>query len=133
MAAQEEPVFLGGASEVERALVRRALASHPRFFTSHLPADDVDVLLAWAHTMAEMRCTRRPLWLSEAAFRCRRALQQVLPGARFIFLGTAADGEDAEGCLWLDPVALATSPAEAVDRILAFLGEAPGPALRRCA
>jgi hypothetical protein len=130
-----EPVFLGGGSEAERARVRAALAAHPHFFTSHLPADDVEVLLAWARTMAERPSRRRPLWLSEAAFRCREALLAVLPGARFLQLvpgGVREDGARLE----LDPRALDEAPDDLLDRVFAFLGEvplAPQPALRRCA
>jgi hypothetical protein len=132
--SRSSPVFLGGATEGLRAMVRAALAAHPHFFTSHLPADDVEVLLAWARTMAEAPSARRPLWLSEAAFHCREALRQVLPLARFIHLGGPAREED-EGCLCLDLGTLEASPAEALARVFAFLGEQPAaaPALRRCA
>jgi len=140
MAQRSAPVFLGGASEAQRTQVRRALAAHPHFFTSHLPADDEEVLLAWARTMAETASARRPLWLSQAAFRCREALRQVLPLARFVQLGAPGPGED-EGCLCLDPALLDSAPEDALARILAFLGEppsapaavAPPPGLRRCA
>jgi hypothetical protein len=118
------PVFLGGASETQRSVVRSALAAHPRFFTSHLPSDDVEVLLAWARTMAEAPSARRPLWLSEAAFHCREGLLRVLPLARLIHLVPAGTAPE-DGCLCVDPTSLESSPREALRRVLDFLGESP--------
>jgi hypothetical protein len=129
------PVFLGACAGRELKLVRAALAAHPRFFTSHLPADDEPSLHEWACAMRDTPCSRRPVWISQCAFDCMDSLRQELPGARFVRvveLPTAA-GEDY---LELDAGRLAVDPEAELARVFHFLGEQlpeGRAALRRCA
>lgn len=129
------PVFLGASSEEERKLVRTALASHPRFFTSHLPADDEPSVRRWAEAMAGAAFSRRPVWLSEAAFGCMDELRRFLPCARFVRVVQHAGGE-SESVLEVSAERLRQDLAGEVERIFAFLGE-PGVGAtaghRRCA
>ena len=129
------PVFLGASCDEERSFLRSALAAHPRFFTSHLPADDEATLRSWAEAMSGAAFSRRPVWLSEAAFECVDELRRCLPEARFVRVvhrPTSCVG----GVLELDGEQLRVDPAGEMERVLAFLGETPVAALeqmRRCA
>jgi hypothetical protein len=140
-AAMNPPVFLGAVldcatSEPALKLVRAALAAHPRFFTSHLPADDEASLQEWALAMRETPCARRPVWLSTCAFGCIAALRLALPGARFVRVVDAPCQNDEDDCLELSAERLHADPQAELARVFAFLGERPllTPVLvRRCA
>lgn len=129
------PVFLGASCDEERAVVRAALAAHPRFFTSHLPADDASSVRSWAEAMSGTPFSRRPVWLSEAAFDCIDELKRFLPQARFVRVVHHAPCA-GESVLEIDADRLMTNPLAELERILSFLGEATVTTpvgMRRCA
>lgn len=135
MSSQCAPVFLGASCDQDRSLVRSALAAHPRFFTSHLPADDTFSVRSWAETMSETPFSRRPVWLSEAAFDCVDDLKRWLPHARFVRV-VERPTRVGDCLLEIDAGSLRTDPPGALARILAFLGEQTVTAqegLQRCA
>ena len=135
MSSQCAPVFLGASCDQDRSLVRSALAAHPRFFTSHLPADDTFSVRSWAETMSETPFSRRPVWLSEAAFDCVDDLKRWLPHARFVRV-VERPTQVGDWLLEIDAGTLRADPPGVLARILEFLGEqtvtTPG-GLRRCA
>lgn len=135
MSSQCAPVFLGASCDQDRSIVRSALAAHPRFFTSHLPADDTFSVRSWAETMSETPFSRRPVWLSEAAFDCVEDLKRWLPHARFVRV-VERPTRVGDWLLEIDAGILRADPPGAMARILEFLGEqtvtTPG-GLRRCA
>jgi hypothetical protein len=129
------PVFLGASCDEERSLLRSALAAHPRFFTSHLPADDGPTVRSWAEAMSGAAFSRRPVWLSEAAFECVDELSRFLPEARFVRV-VHRQTSCTESVLELDGDQLRADLPGEMERVLEFLGESPAasrPQLRRCA
>lgn len=135
MSSQCAPVFLGASCDQDRSIVRSALAAHPRFFTSHLPADDTFSVRSWAETMSETPFSRRPVWLSEAAFDCVEDLKRWLPHARFVRV-VERPTRVGDWLLEIDAGILRADPPGAMARILEFLGEqtvTTPRGLRRCA
>lgn len=135
-ALDNPPVFLSADGRA-MSLIRQALSAHPHFFTCHLPGDELELLEAWALENRTVCCTRRMVWLSQAAFGCTAMLEQQLPGVRFIRVSRRAFCAPANDshCLELDDDDVQNDPALAVARILAFLGEYQPPAasVSRCA
>jgi len=98
------------------------LAAHPSFFTSHLPADDACSVRSWAELMADTPFSRRPVWLSEAAFECVEELKRCLPHARFVRV-VERPTQAGDSLLEIDAQSLRADPPAELARILEFLGE----------
>jgi hypothetical protein len=125
------PVFLS-AEGAAMSVIRQALSAHPRFFTSHLPCDCRQTIEEWAQTSRRFSTSRRPVWLSNAAFACASFLQAQLPGVRFVrVLQQPCEASDEADCLVLQNEDVLADPPGTLARILSFLGEAP--VLARCA
>ena len=89
--------------------------------------------------MAGTPFSRRPVWLSEAAFECVDELRRLLPDARFVRV-VSHPPQVGESLLEVDGERLHADLPGELARILGFLGEETGPGsvptvvvMRRCA